>query len=95
MRELEKLLKDLDSAIAEIKEIDLKAKEKVNLTVLTGVVNATIHHVLVLPLMGHFKGKPLAFAFASQNESGSELGNSTVWFLDPAQLTCPTHACGK
>ncbi|KAJ9076833.1 hypothetical protein DSO57_1022546 [Entomophthora muscae] len=36
MRELGKLLKDLDSAIAEIKEIDHKVKEKVKYAVLTG-----------------------------------------------------------
>ncbi|KAJ9069109.1 hypothetical protein DSO57_1021894 [Entomophthora muscae] len=36
MRELEKLLKDLDSAIAEIKEIDRKVKAKVKAAVLTG-----------------------------------------------------------
>ncbi|KAJ9067458.1 hypothetical protein DSO57_1038881 [Entomophthora muscae] len=36
MRELEKLLKDLDSAIAEIKEIDHKVKEKVKSAILEG-----------------------------------------------------------
>ncbi|KAJ9076146.1 hypothetical protein DSO57_1029038 [Entomophthora muscae] len=36
MRELEKLLKDLDSAIAEIKEIDRKVKAKVKSAVLKG-----------------------------------------------------------
>ncbi|KAJ9055458.1 hypothetical protein DSO57_1003955 [Entomophthora muscae] len=29
------------------------------------VVNTAIHHVLILPLVGHFKDKSLAFAFAS------------------------------
>ncbi|KAJ9049212.1 hypothetical protein DSO57_1027060 [Entomophthora muscae] len=36
MRELKKLLKDLDSAIAEIKEIDLKVKARVKSAVLEG-----------------------------------------------------------
>ncbi|KAJ9054698.1 hypothetical protein DSO57_1011488 [Entomophthora muscae] len=36
MRELDKLLKGLDSAIAEIIEIDLKVKEKVKAVILTG-----------------------------------------------------------
>ncbi|KAJ9051182.1 hypothetical protein DSO57_1007023 [Entomophthora muscae] len=29
------------------------------------VVNATIHHVLILPLVGHFKDKYIVLAFAS------------------------------
>ncbi|KAJ9063148.1 hypothetical protein DSO57_1003280 [Entomophthora muscae] len=36
MRELEKLLKNLDSAIAKIKDIDRKVKEKVKVAILTG-----------------------------------------------------------
>ncbi|KAJ9062134.1 hypothetical protein DSO57_1013827 [Entomophthora muscae] len=36
MREFEKLLKDLDSAIAEIKEIDHEVKAKVKSSVLKG-----------------------------------------------------------
>ncbi|KAJ9080824.1 hypothetical protein DSO57_1020810 [Entomophthora muscae] len=32
------------------------------------VVNNSIHHVLILPLVGHFEEKSLAFAFDSQNE---------------------------
>ncbi|KAJ9072719.1 hypothetical protein DSO57_1024340 [Entomophthora muscae] len=36
MRELEKLLKDLDLAIAKIKDIDRKVKAKVKYAVLTG-----------------------------------------------------------
>ncbi|KAJ9054974.1 hypothetical protein DSO57_1008860 [Entomophthora muscae] len=36
MRELEKLLKDLDSAVAEIKEIDHKVKAKVKAAILKG-----------------------------------------------------------
>ncbi|KAJ9088013.1 hypothetical protein DSO57_1027295 [Entomophthora muscae] len=36
MRELEKLLKDLDSAIAEIKEIDCNVKARVKSAVLEG-----------------------------------------------------------
>ncbi|KAJ9067321.1 hypothetical protein DSO57_1000900 [Entomophthora muscae] len=59
------------------------------------VVNAAIHHVLILPLLGNFEDKSLSFAFALQNESGSKLGNSIVQFPDFAQLTCPTHACDK
>ncbi|KAJ9062929.1 hypothetical protein DSO57_1005441 [Entomophthora muscae] len=59
------------------------------------VVNAAIHHVLILPLLGHFGDKSLAFAFASQNELMTESGNTIVWFLDPVQLTHPTHAGGK
>ncbi|KAJ9051749.1 hypothetical protein DSO57_1002011 [Entomophthora muscae] len=58
------------------------------------VVNSGIHHVLILPLLGHFKDKYLAFAFDSQNELASASGNMIVWFPDSAQLTCPTHACG-
>ena len=59
------------------------------------VVNNGIHHVLILPLVGHFEDKSLAFAFASQNELITESGNMIVWFPDSAQLTCPTHTCGK
>ncbi|KAJ9050054.1 hypothetical protein DSO57_1018055 [Entomophthora muscae] len=59
------------------------------------VVNNGIHHVLILPLLGHFEDKSLAFAFDSQNELASASGNMIVWFPDSAQLTCPTHACGK
>ncbi|KAJ9061446.1 hypothetical protein DSO57_1020659 [Entomophthora muscae] len=57
------------------------------------VVNATIHHVLILPLSGYFKDKSL-FCFCPSNEASSELGNTIVQFPDSAQLTCPTHACG-
>ncbi|KAJ9074572.1 hypothetical protein DSO57_1005023 [Entomophthora muscae] len=59
----------------------------------TYVVNATIQHVVISPLVGHFEDKSLAFAFASQNELMTESGNMIVWFFDSAQLTCPTHAC--
>ncbi|KAJ9077228.1 hypothetical protein DSO57_1018770 [Entomophthora muscae] len=59
------------------------------------VVNAAIHHVLILPSKVYFKDKYLSFAFALQNESGSNLGNSISQFPDSAQLTFPTHACGK
>ncbi|KAJ9061513.1 hypothetical protein DSO57_1019856 [Entomophthora muscae] len=59
------------------------------------VVNTAIHHILILPLVGHFEDKSLAFAFTSQNELMTESGSTIVWFLDSAQLTCPTHACGK
>ncbi|KAJ9062266.1 hypothetical protein DSO57_1012712 [Entomophthora muscae] len=59
------------------------------------VVNNSIHHVLILPLVGHFKDNSLAFAFDSQNKLASTSGNMIVWFPDSAQLTCPTHACGK
>ncbi|KAJ9061684.1 hypothetical protein DSO57_1018245 [Entomophthora muscae] len=59
------------------------------------VVNNGIHHVLILPLLGHFEEKSLAFAFDSQNELASASGNMIVWFPDSAQLTRPTHACGK
>ncbi|KAJ9084593.1 hypothetical protein DSO57_1022926 [Entomophthora muscae] len=59
------------------------------------VVNNDIHHVLILPSVGHFEDKFLAFSFASQNELVSESGNMIVWFPDSAQLTCPTHAGGK
>ncbi|KAJ9049521.1 hypothetical protein DSO57_1023648 [Entomophthora muscae] len=59
------------------------------------VVNTAIHHVLILPLVGHSEDKSLAFAFASQNELMTESGNTIVWFLDSVHLTCPTHACGK
>ncbi|KAJ9065834.1 hypothetical protein DSO57_1015465 [Entomophthora muscae] len=31
------------------------------------VVNTAIHHVSILPSVGHFEDKSLAFAFASQN----------------------------
>ncbi|KAJ9069554.1 hypothetical protein DSO57_1017358 [Entomophthora muscae] len=54
-----------------------------------------IHHVSILPLLGHFKDESLAFAFNSQNELASASGNMIVWFPDSAQLTHPTHACGK
>ncbi|KAJ9060816.1 hypothetical protein DSO57_1026864 [Entomophthora muscae] len=64
-------------------------------TVKEFVVNAAIHHVLILPLLGYFEDKSLSFAFSLQNEAGSKLGNTIVWFPDSAQLTCPTHACGK
>ncbi|KAJ9060199.1 hypothetical protein DSO57_1033412 [Entomophthora muscae] len=60
-----------------------------------GVVNNGIHHVLISPLLGHFEDKSLAFAFDSQNELASASGNMIVWFPDSAQLTRPTHACGK
>ncbi|KAJ9074365.1 hypothetical protein DSO57_1007214 [Entomophthora muscae] len=59
------------------------------------VVNNGIHHVLISPLVGHFEDKSLAFAFNSQNELASASGNMIVWFPESAQLTCPTHACGK
>ncbi|KAJ9058166.1 hypothetical protein DSO57_1015202 [Entomophthora muscae] len=59
------------------------------------VVNAAIHCVLILPLLGYFEDKSLSFSFALQNEAGSELGNTIAQFPDSAQLTCPTHACGK
>ncbi|KAJ9067394.1 hypothetical protein DSO57_1039573 [Entomophthora muscae] len=59
------------------------------------VVNNGIHHVLISPLMGHFKDKSLAFAFDSQNELASASENMIVWFPDSAQLTRPTHAFGK
>ncbi|KAJ9050874.1 hypothetical protein DSO57_1010212 [Entomophthora muscae] len=59
------------------------------------VMNNGIHHVLISPLLGHFKDKSLAFAFDSQNELASASGSMIVWFPDSAQLTCPTHACGK
>ncbi|KAJ9062121.1 hypothetical protein DSO57_1014005 [Entomophthora muscae] len=59
------------------------------------VVNIAIHHVLILPLVGHFEEKSLAFAFASQNELMTESGSTIFWFLDPAQLTLPPHADGK
>ncbi|KAJ9060910.1 hypothetical protein DSO57_1025937 [Entomophthora muscae] len=59
------------------------------------VVNAAIHHVLILPSLGYFKDKYLSFAFALQNEAGSALGTTIVQFPDPVQLTFPTHACGK
>ncbi|KAJ9051225.1 hypothetical protein DSO57_1006477 [Entomophthora muscae] len=58
-------------------------------------VNTAIHHVLILPLVGHFKDKSFAFTFASQNELMTQSGNTIVCFLDSAHLTCPTHACGK
>ncbi|KAJ9054195.1 hypothetical protein DSO57_1017158 [Entomophthora muscae] len=60
-----------------------------------GVVNNSIHYVLISPLLGHFEDKYLTFAFDSRNELASALGNMIVWFPDSAQLTCPTHACGK
>ncbi|KAJ9087614.1 hypothetical protein DSO57_1031398 [Entomophthora muscae] len=59
------------------------------------VVNNSIHHVSILPLLGHFKDKSLVFAFDFQNELASTSGNMIVWFPDSAQLTCFTHACGK
>ncbi|KAJ9052368.1 hypothetical protein DSO57_1034952 [Entomophthora muscae] len=59
------------------------------------VVNAAIHHVLILPSLGYFKDKYLSFAFALWNEAGSKLGNTIVQLPDPAQLTCPIHACGE
>ncbi|KAJ9074364.1 hypothetical protein DSO57_1007213 [Entomophthora muscae] len=39
------------------------------------VVNNGIHHVLILPLLGHFKEKSLVFAFDSQNKLASASGN--------------------
>ncbi|KAJ9061858.1 hypothetical protein DSO57_1016433 [Entomophthora muscae] len=65
------------------------------LATLATVVNAAIHHVSFLPLLGYFEDESLSFAFALQNEAGSKLGNTIVQFPDPAQLTFPTHACGK
>ncbi|KAJ9068601.1 hypothetical protein DSO57_1027012 [Entomophthora muscae] len=59
------------------------------------VMNNSIHHVLISPLLGHFEDKSLAFAFISQNELASASGNMIVQFPDSAQLTCPTHSCGK
>ncbi|KAJ9071509.1 hypothetical protein DSO57_1036165 [Entomophthora muscae] len=59
------------------------------------VVNTAFYHVSILPLVGHFKDKYLAFAFVSQNELMTKSGSTISWFLDPAQLTCPTHADGK
>ncbi|KAJ9057920.1 hypothetical protein DSO57_1017921 [Entomophthora muscae] len=59
------------------------------------VLNAAIHHVLILPSLGYFEDESLSFAFALQNEAGSALGNTIVQFPDLMQLTCPTHACGK
>ncbi|KAJ9084709.1 hypothetical protein DSO57_1021474 [Entomophthora muscae] len=59
------------------------------------VVNDAIHRVLISPLLGYFEDKSLSFAFALQNEAGSELENTIVQCPDPAQLTCPTHACGE
>ncbi|KAJ9070209.1 hypothetical protein DSO57_1010902 [Entomophthora muscae] len=65
------------------------------LVVVDRVVNNGIHHVLILPLVGHFEDKSLDFAFDPQNEVVSASGNMIVWFPDSTQLTCPTHACGK
>ncbi|KAJ9054649.1 hypothetical protein DSO57_1011880 [Entomophthora muscae] len=62
---------------------------------ITLVMNAAIYHVSISPSMGYFEDKSLSFAFFPQNEPISKLGNTIVWFLDSAQLTCPTHACGK
>ncbi|KAJ9058960.1 hypothetical protein DSO57_1007357 [Entomophthora muscae] len=59
------------------------------------VMNNIIHHVLILPSVGHFKDKSLTFAFDSQNELVFTSGNMIVWFPDSAQLTRLTHACGK
>ncbi|KAJ9053535.1 hypothetical protein DSO57_1023261 [Entomophthora muscae] len=59
------------------------------------VMNAAIHHALISPLLGYFEDESLSFAFALQNEAGFKLGNTIVQFPDPAQLTCPTHACDK
>ncbi|KAJ9087405.1 hypothetical protein DSO57_1033639 [Entomophthora muscae] len=59
------------------------------------VVNNSIHHVSISPLVGHFEDKYLAFAFDSQNELASASENMIVWFPDSAQLTRPTHACGE
>ncbi|KAJ9085205.1 hypothetical protein DSO57_1016190 [Entomophthora muscae] len=71
--------------------MELPARQSVR----DSVVNNGIHHVLISPLLGHFKDKSLAFAFDSQNELASSSGNEIVWFPDSAQLTHPTHACGK
>ncbi|KAJ9076169.1 hypothetical protein DSO57_1028827 [Entomophthora muscae] len=56
------------------------------------VVNNGIHHVLILPLLGHFEDKSLAFAFDSQNELASTSGNMIVWFPDSAATYLP-HSC--
>ncbi|KAJ9071539.1 hypothetical protein DSO57_1035920 [Entomophthora muscae] len=72
----------------------LSTQGVLNTPLVQDVVNATIHHVLILPLLGYFEDKSLFFAFALQNEAGSGLGNTIVQFPDPVQLTCPTHACG-
>ncbi|KAJ9058577.1 hypothetical protein DSO57_1011031 [Entomophthora muscae] len=52
-------------------------------------------HVSISPSVGHFEDESLAFAFASRNELMAESGNTIVQFLDPVQLTCPTHAGGE
>ncbi|KAJ9077696.1 hypothetical protein DSO57_1014318 [Entomophthora muscae] len=64
-------------------------------TATQGVMNNGIHHILILPLLGQFEDKSLAFAFDSQNELASASESMIVWFPDSAQLTRPTHACGK
>ncbi|KAJ9081849.1 hypothetical protein DSO57_1010522 [Entomophthora muscae] len=64
-------------------------------TFMMTVVNNGIHHVLILPLVGHFEDKYLAFALDSQNKLVSASGNMIVWFPDSVQLTCSTHAFGK
>ncbi|KAJ9054553.1 hypothetical protein DSO57_1013040 [Entomophthora muscae] len=73
--------------------LDVSHKDPVQL--LVAVVNNGIHHVLILPLLGHFEDKSLAFAFNSQNELASASGNMIVWFPDSAQLTRPTNTGGK
>ncbi|KAJ9077758.1 hypothetical protein DSO57_1013606 [Entomophthora muscae] len=45
---------------------------------ITPVMNNSIHHVLILPLVGHFEDKYLAFAFDSQNKLASASGNMIV-----------------
>ncbi|KAJ9076428.1 hypothetical protein DSO57_1026355 [Entomophthora muscae] len=49
------------------------------------IVNAAIHSILILPSVGHFEDKSLAFA--TQNELMTNSGNPIVWFPDP----CATH----
>ncbi|KAJ9081479.1 hypothetical protein DSO57_1014212 [Entomophthora muscae] len=42
------------------------------------VVNNSIYHVSILPLVGHFEDKALAFAFEPRNELVSASGNMIV-----------------
>ncbi|KAJ9088565.1 hypothetical protein DSO57_1021836 [Entomophthora muscae] len=58
-------------------------------------VNVNIYALLILPLLGSFEGKSLAFAFSLQNELIPKDDNSSVCLPCPVQLTCPNHACDK
>ncbi|KAJ9075737.1 hypothetical protein DSO57_1032852 [Entomophthora muscae] len=53
------------SLVAPIKQINKNQINKIVQQNMNIVVNAAIHSILILPLVGHFEDKSLAFAFTT------------------------------